>query len=263
MEGFSNIIATLHKRPLTPLFILLILFGWVGCSDSEESESSLKAQAVVDSAILVHGGENYTRLNVEFDFRDIHYTARRDEGKFTYTRAFRDSLNNEVLDVLSNEDFYREVNGERVDLPEEREQAYSSSVNSVIYFALLPFGLNDPAVNKEYLGEVRVNEEPYHKIKVTFDEEGGGEDFEDVFIYWIHKETYNMDYLAYSFHVNGGGMRFRDGYNAREVQGVRFSDYVNYEPESTDIPLEKLDSLFENNKLVEVSKINLENIQSR
>lgn len=250
----------------TALFILLAFSGWAGCSGSSENENSetqnaSKAQAVIDSAIMVHGGENYASFHLAFDFRDRHYTARRDDGQFTYTRTFKDSADNAVRDVLSNEGFYREINGERVDLPEERENAYTNSVNSVIYFALLPYGLNDPAVNKEYLGEVIVNNEPYHKINVTFDEEGGGEDFEDVYIYWIHKGTHSMDYLAYSFHVNGGGMRFRDAYNVRDIQGIRFSDYVNYKPESANIPLEKLDSLFESNELVEVSKINLENVE--
>lgn len=251
----------------TALYILLALSGWVGCSGSSEKENSetpdsSKAQAVVDSAIMVHGGENYASLTIAFDFRDRHYTARRDGGAFTYTRAFKDSAGNAVRDVLSNEGFYREVNGERVNLPEERENAYSNSVNSVIYFALLPYGLNDAAVHKEYLGEATVNEEPYHKIKVTFEKEGGGEDFEDVYIYWIHKEKYNMDYLAYSFHVNGGGMRFREAYNVRDIRGIRFSDYMNYKPESASTPLEKLDSLFERNELVEVSKIKLENVES-
>lgn len=257
----------LSNKLTTALCILLALNGVAGCSGpsekkNSETQNATKAQAVVDSAIMAHGGENYAALNVEFDFRNRHYTARRDNGKFTYTRTFKDSVDNSVRDVLSNEGFYREINGERVDLPEERENAYSSSVNSVIYFALLPYGLNDPAVNKEYLGEVTVNDEPYHKIKITFDKEGGGEDFEDVYIYWVHKRKHSMDYLAYSFHVNGGGMRFRDAYNVRDIQGIRFSDYVNYMPESVSVPLEKLDSLFERDELMEVFKIKLEDIKA-
>lgn len=260
----SELKRKLPKKIAGVFLFLLAISGWAGCSETSKdpkTPGSLKAQAVVDSAILVHGGERFEELDMEFDFRDMHYTARRDDGRFTYTRAFRDSANNQVRDVLNNKGLYREINGVKVNLPEERETAYTNSVNSVIYFALLPYGLNDPAVNKEYLGDVTINDEPYHKIKVTFDEEGGGEDYEDEYIYWIHKENYSMDYLAYKFHVNGGGMRFRDAYNVREVKGIRLADYVNYKPASDSLPLEKLDSLFERNELVEVSKIELVNIQ--
>lgn len=248
---------------ILPLFIIMEIVLTACWGDSHnQSPDSLKTQAVIDSAIMVHGGKNYEELNLAFDFRDIHYTARRDKGKFTYTRTFTDSLQNQVRDVLNNKGLYREVNGERVSLTEERNKAYRESVNSVIYFALLPYGLNDPAVIKEYLGEAKINGEPYHKIKITFQEEGGGEDHEDVYIYWIHKERYTMDYLAYSFHVNGGGMRFRKAFNDRMVQGIRFSDYENFKPPSDSIPLLKLDSLFERGELREVSVIGLENLKA-
>lgn len=87
---------------------------------------------------------------------------------------------------------------------------YYNSVNSVHYFAYLPQGLNDKAVQKELLGEVVLKGEPYYKVRVTFAQEGGGNDYEDVFIYWFHKQKFTMDYLAYEFHVDGGGMRFRE-----------------------------------------------------
>jgi hypothetical protein len=64
-------------------------------------------------------------------------------------------------------------------LPEEKETAYANSLNSVIYFALLPHGINDDAVNKEYLAETTIKDQPYHKIKITFDPEGGGSDYEE------------------------------------------------------------------------------------
>ena len=60
--------------------------------------------------------------------------------------------------------------------------SYSASVNSVHYFAVLPYGLDGKAVNKTYVNKVDIKGKSYHKIKVTFNEEGGGEDFEDVFM---------------------------------------------------------------------------------
>ncbi len=124
----------------------------------------------------------------------------------------------------------------------------------MIYFALLPHGLNDAAVNKEYLGEAIIKDQPYHKIKVTFDPEGGGSDHEDEFIYWIHQKSNSMDFLGYSFHVNEGGLRFREAYNVRNINGIIFSDYINYEPASNTITLDKLDIAFQNSGLKNLSQ---------
>ncbi|WP_308422050.1 DUF6503 family protein, partial [Hymenobacter qilianensis] len=101
-----------------------------------------KAQEVVDLSIKAHGGKLFDKILVRFTFRERQYTAFRNDGFFTYTRAFRDSSGH-VKDVLQNNGFYREVNGQRIDLSEDKKRAYSNSVNSVIYFALLPYGLND------------------------------------------------------------------------------------------------------------------------
>jgi hypothetical protein len=37
-------------------------------------------------------------------------------------------------------------------------------------------------------------------------------DFDDEYMYWI-KDTRKVDYLAYSYHVNDGGVRFRAAFN--------------------------------------------------
>ena len=137
---------------------------------------------------------------------------------------------------------------------------YSGSVNSVHYFSVLPFGLNDPAVKKKFLKEATVKGKQYYKIEVRFSEEGGGEDFDDVFIYWIGKEDFLLDYLAYSYRVNGGGMRFREATNKRIVNGIRFVDYNNYKAKNASTKLENLDKAFENSTLNKLSEINLENV---
>ena len=95
---------------------------------------------------------------------------------------------------------------------------------------------------------------------VSFTEEGGGTDFDDTFVYWIHKENYTVDYLAYQYAVDDGGIRFREAYNPRIVNGIRFVDYNNYKPETLDIPLTELDAQFEKGVLKLLSKIETESV---
>jgi hypothetical protein len=138
---------------------------------------------------------------------------------------------------------------------------YANSVNSVHYFVQLPFGLNDEAVNKELIGKDTIHNKEYYEIKVIFDIEGGGSDHEDVYMYWINAQNYHVDYLAYSFEVNEGGLRFRKAYNPRTIEGIRFVDYENYKTDDLDTPLEQLDDLYEARQLELLSKIENKNIE--
>lgn len=220
-----------------------------------------EAQRIVDRAIEAHGVDLAEERRIEFDFRGRHYVSTRQGGQFTYERIFTDTTGDRIRDVLTNEKFYREVNGERVDLPAKDSAAYANSVNSVIYFALLPYYLNDPAVVKEYLGEETVKGKPYYKVKVTFRREGGGKDYEDEFIYWFHRDDYTMDYLAYNYQTDGGGARFREAHNIRTIDGIRFADFINYKPVEESMDVASFARLFESGGLVELSRIDIENVQ--
>lgn len=220
-----------------------------------------EAEEIVKKAINEHGGDQYTHAVISFKFRDRHYRATLNQGKFLYESTFQDSTGNHVHDQLSNDGYTRVVNDQKQDLSERDSTAYASSLNSVIYFALLPYFLNDAAANKELLGTDTVKGSPYYEIKVTFEKEKGGEDFQDEFVYWIHQNDFTMDYLAYRYHTEGGGTRFREAYNTRGVNGIRFADYINYESTVEDFALQDYDSLFETGQVKEFSRINLENIE--
>jgi len=255
------------NRFFASLYCAILGLFFSGCTSDDTSTPKTRstvpsqAQAIIDQAIEVHGGDLYESTVVEFDFRDRHYKSTRQGGQFRYERIFTDSIGQNVHDVLTNEGLTRTVEGKTVNLSAKDSSAYANSVNSVIYFALLPYFLNDPAAQKSYLGESTVKGEPYHKIKVTFQQEGGGKDHEDEFIYWFHRYEHTMDYLAYNYQTDGGGARFREAYNMRTVNGIRFADYYNYKPQEKRMDVEHFDTLFEQDSLELLSEINLENLE--
>lgn len=216
-------------------------------------------QKIIDKAIAASGGQKYLNSIAEFDFRDRHYIASRKEGIFSYERITKDSVN-ATHDFLSNDGFRREINGVQVEVVDSMKTRYSASVNSVLYFALLPYGLNDASVQKKFLGETQLEGKSQYVVEVTFTQEGG-EDHEDVFMYWINKKEFTIDYMAYSFAENDGeGYRFRKAYNPRTVNGILFFDYINYKP-TGEVKLTDLEELFRKGELEEMSKIELLNIQ--
>ena len=76
-----------------------------------------------------------------------------------------------------------------------------------------------------YLGKRTVKGEPYHQIEASFLKEGGGGDYTDVFTYWFHQHKHTMDYLAYSYHRDDRGTRFREAFDQRRINGILFADY--------------------------------------
>ena len=233
------------------LFYISLVALLAGC-DSRDPDK------IIERAIAYHGGNTYDRIFIEFDFRNRHYSSQRDGGLYTYTRSFSDTTGT-YQDELSNDGFRRLRNGSEVNLNDEWASRYSNSVNSVIYFALLPYGLQDAAVNKKYVREEVIRGNAYHIIEVTFDEEGGGEDFEDVFYYWINTANGKVDYLAYTYETEEEGVRFREAINHRRVGGILFQDYINFKPASI-VPLDSLTNLYNRGELKELSRIKLENI---
>lgn len=240
----------------------------IACGDmnaTDETNSSLESAAdsaawVIRQAIQKQGGEHVANSRIAFDFRDRHYVSDRQGGQFTYERIWQDTSGNDVRDVLTNETFYREINGELTELSAKDSSAYANSTNSVIYFALLPYYLQDAAVRTSYLGKSTIRDQEYHKIKVTFGEDKGGKDYEDQYIYWFHPENFTMDYLAYNYQTDGGGARFREAYNVRTIEGIRFADYINYKPKTETLEVIRFDELFNNGQLEELSRIDTENI---
>ena len=239
-------------------FTGLLIF--TGCKGNTKVDPNL-AQQVVNKAIEAVGGDQFKNAEIEFDFRERHYKATRSKWKFQYERIWNDSLNH-YRDLISNSGYERYINDTLVKVHDTMARKYSRSINAVHYFSILPYSLNDKAVNKKYLGEKEMNGNSYHKIEVTFDEDGGGEDYQDVFIYWINKNTNLVDYLAYSYLENPQeiGLRFREAIGRNNVNGLTFSDFNNYKPTDTLVNVYALDRLFEENNLQLLSKIELKNI---
>lgn len=240
-------------RCFLPTLSFAFLISLISCSTKNP-------QHIIDKAIEASGGEKYLRATIEFDFRDRHYVAQREGGKFSYQRILKDSTTT-THDFLTNDGFKREINNVIVDVADTMKTKYTASVNSVIYFALLPYGLNDAAVKKKLMGQTSMEDKDYYIIEVRFAQEGGGQGHEDVFLYWINKQDFTIGYLAYSFEEGKGiEYRFRKAYNPRTINGILFLDYINYKPKS-ETQITGLEEIFKKGELEELSKIELINIQ--
>ena len=218
------------------------------------------SQKIVDLAIQEGGGEQIKSSLISFEFRGNEYEAWRFKGNYILNRLSKKE-EQFVCDEIANGQFTRYIDANAVQLPDSINSKYRQSVNSVHYFSLLPFGLNDAAVNKKWLGEEKIKGKAYHKVQISFKKEGGGDDFDDVFLYWINKESNEVAYLAYEYQTNNGGIRFREAFNKRSIKGIKFADYNNYKPKNKEVKLVDIAKEFDSGNLELLSKIILENIE--
>jgi hypothetical protein len=234
-------------------YVFFILLIATGCT------KELTVDEIIDSSIDAYGGQKVYNSIIEFDFRNRHYLARYHNYKYLLQRTFSDSTGH-FVDALTNEGFTRSQNDSLLVLDEEWAGKYSRSVNSVVYFFRIPFVLRDGAAKPELLGVTAINEQSYYKVKVSFSEDGGGDDFDDSFIYWINQTDFHIDYFAYSYSTDGGGKRFREAINPRTVNGLYTVDYINYEPKDMQVAIEIYDQYFLDGGLEELSRIENKNV---
>lgn len=237
------------KKNILILFtITAFLFS---CTNNEPD-----ARAIMDQAMNAHGTAIAAEGTLSFNFRGIDYSVERDNGNFAYKRHLMIGADT-ILDRLDNKGFSRYSNGIELPLADSLSTRYTASLNSVIYFAQLPYSLDGDAIQVKYIAEDTIKGKAYHELQVTFKEEGGGEDHEDEFMYWVNVQDHMIDYMAYSYCEEDCGYRFRESENRRNINGVILQDYNNFKSQKGDPDLSKLDDLFEEGKLVKLSDIDL------
>lgn len=219
------------------------------------------AEKIVEKSIESHRSKILNNAVTEFDFRDKHFRLERKNGVFHYQRMYSDSANHTIVEGITNDSTYRLIDGKSQTLTPKQKKSVETSVNSVAYFSLLPLPLLDPAVKLKYMDEVKIQDRMFHKVLVSFRQEGGGKDFEDEFIYWIDAENFTVAYFAYTFHTDGGGSRFRTISNYESVDSVLFMQHINFKPADSSFSFYNIDSAFITNQLQKVSEVRLENLK--
>lgn len=220
------------------------------------------AKNIIQEAVSKSGLSGFNSAAVSFRFRDKEYRYQRNAGKFRYERWWQDTVSGQqIRDILTNTGLTRFIDGQEVDLPDKKRRAYGNSVNSVIYFAFMPWVLTDPAVIPVYEGQENIKGEVLDRVRVGFEEENGGSDNKDEFLYWFSAETRQLKYLAYS-HPGGAMPRFRVANNERTVDGITVRDYHNYTTaDKSARTIDKLSQDYQEGKLMLLSEINLEEVQ--
>ena len=230
-------------------------------------QGETEALALIDRARTHHGSAWLDRAEVRFSFRGTPFVLRRDDGRFRYARTLTDGLGRTVEEVVDNAGAHRFVDGAEVALTAAEAEALTTAVNSVAYFALLPAPLTDPAVRARLLTPDRVGGEDYDRVEVTFARDGGGQDFQDRYVYWLRQLDGRIGHYAYTYDVSPGdtsraatGTRFRVPVGARRVGGALFQDWRNLSADSLG-RIERFGDAYDLGRTFEVSDVVLDSVR--
>lgn len=258
------------RRPSSGRFLLATVLILAGCQPPQPeatatpSQEETRARGLIAQAIQAHGGNVFEEGTFRFHFRGADFRVIREGGDF-YQERVRDVNGARVTEAMTNSGTFRWVEGSPVVLGPDEERSLETAVNSVVYFAFLPYRLEDPAVRPLHLGETELGGVSYDLVEVTFHQEGGGRDHDDRFLYWFHGVDRTLDFMAYYYHTGETGSRFRKAIFRRTVDGMLVQDYENYSgtiqgEELGMQELERYEDLYQDGALELVSEVILEGV---
>ncbi len=220
---------------------------------------------IVDRAIAHHGGEIYTSSETRMSLCSKSGCARlatiTDGWEYEYEVTAR-SGDGERRVRITNDTVEQWIDGEPVEVAPERLQPLRDGVMARVYFAFLPYRLNDPSVLKQDLGVEDWAGRTLHRVRVTF-VPGSSTDAEDVFLFWFDPASARLEQFAYSFTRGEGGLRFRRAFNYRRVGGILFFDQENLGVDGPGFDVDDIDPDFVERRMSRVSTVELHDLDVR
>jgi hypothetical protein len=156
-------------------------------------------------------------------------------------------------------------------VPPEDEARRRRFVAARVYFAFLPYRLNDPGVEKLDLGIVDWQGRKLHRVRIRFGapRAAGGDpgaetgQTSDEYMYWFDPESGEVVYFAYDFVGEPSGIRFRRAINPRRIGGILFFDQENIGLDGDGLDVGAIDPDFVSARLKPISIVELRDIQVR
>ena len=220
---------------------------------------------IVARAIEHHGGELYrhseTSLTLCSGSGCYRIRSRVDGGLYEHevSGPYRGA---ERRVLASNDSLAAWRDGQPLAPSPELSAALRDWAMARVYFAFLPFRLEDPDVLQEDLGVEEWEGRRLRRVKVGF-VAGTSTDAEDEYLYWFDPDSGRLEQFAYSFSGRPGGLRFRRLSNYRRIGGILFFDQTNLGVDGEGLSVDQVRPEFVARRMRPVSEVTLRNVTVR
>jgi len=202
-----------------------------------------KSDTIIEEAIRVSGYKDHGTFKAEFDIEDTHYIVTQSKESFSYERIFKDSILT-IHDILNNKGFMRMADTLTEILPESEARLLSSSLDSTVFFALIPKCLVDAAFIKNYLGQDSFQSQLFDLFEIKSSVESAKQSS----IYcrlWIdadHRIRFIQNFTCNSDPSNN--LTEISAY--QNVMGIQIPEFITYQMVNNSAGSDDLDPLLKN-----------------
>ena len=236
---------------------------WVLLAAGATAVAAQPGLDVVRRSIAHHGGELYDSSAVTMTMCSgsgcYELAVESRGGVYRHRVAGPVSAGHRAVEA-TNDTVRHWRDGVEVEIADATEaQRLRDWATARLYFAFLPYRLDDPSAMQRDLGLERWGERELRKVKVTF-RPGTSSDAQDEFLYWFDAETGRLEQFAYSFAGRPGGLRFRRLDNYQRVGGLLFFDQENLGVEGDGLSVDQIDPAFVTQRMRPISRIHLDHI---
>lgn len=220
--------------------LLLAVAALFSCEQNTKSDT-LSARALLDSAIVAHGGQKFEGATIEFGLNNYDFALKRDGYNYDYMMyQERDSAMHTVKTFNGGITYH--IDDSLVDPGARQITLIRERVNNVAYDFYIPLSFTGNDVVLTYLGQENMRLKPYHKLKVTYKQIEGAEPDERAYVLWMDADTYEIDFIAKQNETTSGRKQFMAAAYKRRVEGLLFSDFELYQTagRNTDVSIDSL-----------------------
>lgn len=235
------------------LSIVFLAFLALGCSQKQE----LSAIDILKKSAENSGYDRFINSKITFDIKDFHYTINRKHNDVVYTvERTKDSIN--YLATYNNGQAAYFINSEQQ--PAGTYELFTNfRLEGLVNTLSIPHIFFDYGVKARRVDDVEIRNIQYYSLYVTITNPDK-EKPDDVFILYINKESFLVDYFADNYQLTNNKNLFRRLYNSRVVEGIRFYDHYVFISRVEDTPLEDLYKNFNIGAVLSTNNFQLENI---
>src|SRR5690625_2791700 len=224
--------------------------------------SNAKGEGIIRALEEKSGREHRETASVLYSYNNQNYRIERNCGWFEFKQDLSESGSDEVLKIDNMEDIQLINERPRRDLADTTKLCLIKNLKKKLFFLELPFGLNSPTVQKEFLKTQEIKGKSLAELKVELIEDNYDQAYLVESVFWVDEKADEIIYLAVKYGEDRKSVEFLKPINKRMIKGMQFQDYEVYRPrKNKDYALVELAKAFEKDKLKKVKNIEYKNIR--